>query len=1005
MTSHDAWRALTAIVALAILSPRTAGAQALPPPDRSVVSCKDIVLYPPEQGPSSFRYLPSGPYIPFDRSLRLSAAPGESRVYRLQVNTGKAGEAGLSVVAYVIDKRRPGAPKAEPGTGLYSGPLEPKLSGEVGSDIYWALIGPDGADQSFARYGEASRPSLPLPSAGTETYTLLAYAVDQAGNRSYPARFVYRLAETGLLAASPSPDSDSIAVDASIPEPVVDAERGYSEIRSAVPPGASLLVDVDPESPPESLRDFERIEPDGGIAKLRVPCPYAWSEDLKIYYGLLSGGIASYNPEPVKVHISDPAEAPAVPASPEGPALAADPAGRGAFAIFPSYDGALYVSVDGSDPALYSAPIALPFGKTSAKIAWFGEDDSGQRSASRSLILPLPTAVQDIPLAGVADGAIIGGDVTLKPLAEGSIRYELRLDGSLPPEPGASSPLVGGSLFIPCPDGQELSVVLRYRAFSGDAGGEGRILRFTLDRKPPDVPRPGELPPAYSDEPVSISLLPGQGARDLYVSVSADGADAPFAPSSGPLELPGSDLGPVSYVVRSYDVDVAGNRSQEMKSLSIIVDRSSVYVADDGSDAGDGTPYKPFRSFDAALAAAIMEGKRNVNMRGAFEMRVPVALSTEIGLIGGFGKLWAKDSAARAILRIAIPQSPAAFTQRGGSLLLRRLDVSVDAAGPGPLIAMGGASLDVEDSTISAGAAGDFILVSAGRSKIALNGSRIKAARGMAFTAISSDGSDVSVADSSISAAKGVRIFGAFDMDGGSLSLRESLLESGADLGLNLLSLRSASLLVDRSLIRADGGSGFLRLGSFSAVRGEIRNSKVAMSWDGPGVLFEISDGGPSFRFDTIVAGSAKGGLRFFDSRGTPPQVWNSILECSGQDSELLRSDTAPGPGVLVADCVWGFGKMLAGASDASDLASLNALNAGSALYSSKPIVSEPPERSFSAPLKSQAPLRPDSACVNAALPLDNGYEVDFSGHPRPGPGLVVPGKSGPDIGADELDG
>ena len=142
-----------------------------------------------------------------------------------------------------------------------------------------------------------------------------------------------------------------------------------------------------------------------------------------------------------------------------------------------------------------------------------------------------------------------------------------------------------------------------------------------------------------------------------------------------------------------------------------------------------------------------------------------------------------------------------------------------------------------------------------------------------------------------------------------------ALLESGADLGLSLLSLRSSSLLVDRSLIRADGGSGFLRLGSFEAVKGEVKNSEVFISWNGPGVLFERSGGGPAFRFDTVVAGTAKGGLRFFDSRGTPPQVWNSILECSGQGSELLRSDTAPGSGVLVADCVWGFDKVLAGAA------------------------------------------------------------------------------------------
>jgi hypothetical protein len=994
---------MTALMAMAVLFCGAAGAQDLPPPDQSFVSGKDLVVSPPDRGPSSFRYLPGGSYIPFDRSLRLSAAPGESRVYLIQIAAGKDGEANPTVVRYAIDKRRPGAPKAEPGTGLYSGAIRPSLSGDEGADIFWALIGPDGAMPSFSRYDEASRPSLAPPSAGTETYTLLAYAVDKSGNRGYPARFVYRLAETGLPAAAPGADSSTIVVDASIPRPIVDQERGFSALKMALTPGASLLVDVNPDSPPASVGDFEQVDPDGGFATLRVPCPYAWSEDLKIYYGLMKDGIASYNPEPVSVHISNPPDELAAPAAPDAPIVSTDPAGRGAFAVFPSYDGALYISVEGSAPVLYADPIPLPPGKPSTTISWYGEDDTGRRSAQRSRIFPLPLSVPDIALAGIADGAIIGGGVTLKPLAKGTLRYELRLDGSMPPEPGSSSPLVGESLSIPCPSGQELSVVLRYRAFAGDAAGEGRILRFTLDRKPPEAPRPSAPAAAYSDRPVEISLEPGQGAKDLFASVSVDGEDAPFASVTGPLALAGSDLGPVSYVVRAYDVDIAGNRSQEMKSLSIVVDRSSVYVADDGSDKGDGSPDRPYRSFDAAIAAAIKEGKRNVNMRGSFEMLVPVQASTEIDLDGGFGKLWTKDSSARAVLSVAIPRSQTAFTQRGGTLILRRVDVSVDSAGPGPFISVGGASLAIENGSISAGADGDFVLVSADRSRIDLKDSTIAASRAMAFTAFSSDGSDISVAGSSISAARGVRIFGAFDMDGGALSLQESLLASGADLGLSLLSLRSSSLLVDRSLIRADGGSGFLRLGSFETVKGEVKNSEVFISWNGPGVLFEQSGGGPAFRFDTIVAATAKGGLRFFDSSGTPPQVWNSILECSGQGSELLRSDSAPGSGVLVADCVWGFDKVLAGASEAGDIAALNGLNAGSALYSSKPIVSEPPERSFAAPLKSQASLRADSACVNGALPLEGGYEVDFSGHPRPG--LPAPGKSGPDIGADELDG
>ena len=714
--------------------------------------------------------------------------------------------------------------------------------------------------------------------------------------------------------------------------------------------------------------------------------------DLKIYFGLLNGDIATYNPQPLNVHISNPADEIAPIPEPEAPTIAADPAGKGAFAIFPSYDGTIYVSVDGADASPCSAPVALPTGEPAATISWYGKDESGQVSGSRSQPFPLPLAVPDIPLKGIADGAVSGSDVTLKPLSKGSIRYELRLDGSLPPEPTLSSPLVGESLPLSCQAGEELSVAIRYRSFEGETASEGRILRFTLDRKPPEAPSPSEAPPSYSDRAVSISLLPGKGARDLFASASADGEDAPFAPVKGPIVLEGSDAGPVRYLVRAYDVDIAGNRSQEMKSLSLVVDRASVYVADDGSDVGDGSPDRPFRSFDSALADALKAGKRNLNIRGTMEMRVPVQASTVIDLVGGFGKQWESDPSARADLRVAIPRSPAVFTLRDGLLRFRHLDVGIEASGSKTFIGMNGGSLILDDSSVSAEADGDYILVSASGSKIELKGSRIEASRGMVFTAFSCDGSDVSVSSSSISAARGVSIFGAFAMGGGTLSLRESLLESRADLSLNLMSLRSASLLVDRSLIKVDGGSGYLRLGSFDSVKGEMKNSKVLMSWNGPGVLFEISNGGPAFMFDTIVADSGKDGLRFFDTRGTPPQIWNSILDCSGQGSELMRSDTAPGPGVLVADCLWGFDKILSGAIEASGLSSLNALNAGSALYSSKPSVSESPERSFVAQPKSEASLRADSACVKAALPLGSGYEVDFSGRLR----------TGPDIGADE---
>jgi hypothetical protein len=978
-------------------------------PNQVIVSIKDVVLYPPDHGLSAFRFLPDGSPNPFTRTLVLSAAPGETRRYLLQTGPNDSVAKGdAPIVAYVVDKSRPSAPRAEPGTGLYYGAVSPELKSAAGSEIFWALVGPDGSAGAFVRYGPDSRPRIAPPAAGSVTYALLAYAVKGSGTRSYPSRFVYRMAEPGMPAASPRPDTAPLAADPSLAKPAIAVMSGYVELRMTLPPGGSLLADFSAEAPPSSVDDFEVIEAGGGMAKLRVPCPYGWSGDVGLYYGMLKDGVASYNPQPLVLHLSFPADEQSLPADPPAPVLAADPAGRGGFLAFPAYDGDIYVSVGNAKPVVYASPIALPGEATSARVAWYGEDSSGQRSATRSQTFSMPVAVPDVELTGAAQGASIGGDVLLKPAinaiavtsssSEASIRYEFRVDGSFPPEPGSSSPALGEGLAIACPPGEERSVVLRYRLVSGGVASEGRILRFTLDRKPPEAPRFRELPSDAIDRPRSIEILPGSGGKDVFASVSAGGAPAPFVLVTSPIALAGSEAGPVGYLIRAYDVDAAGNRSQEMKAVSLVVDSSSVYVAEDGPDKGDGSQERPYRNLDAAIAVAMRGGKRNINLRGSLEMRASAQFSSEMNLVGGFGKSWVKDGQGRATVRVTIPQGQSAFSQRGGSLSLSRVELRAESAGPGPLIELSGASLSIADSTIGAGSDGDLVLVSAAKSKISLANSRIQALRAMSFTAFSSESSDISLTGSSITAAQGVRIFGAFDMDGGALALRQSLVESRSDLGLNLISLRSASLLVDRSLITAEGGSGFLRLGSFKAVTGEMKNSKIILSWKGPGTLFEISEGGPSFRHDTIQADSAKGPLRFFDLKGGSPQVWNCILDSSGVGAELLRSDSIPGAGALVADCVWGFDKLLSGALETSDLRSLNALNAGSVLYSSKPIVSESPESSFAAPLKSQAPLRKSSICVGAALALESGYEVDFGGHPRP-----APGKDAPDIGADEL--
>jgi hypothetical protein len=837
----------------------------------------------------------------------------------------------------------------------------------------------------------------------------MAYSVNGHGMPSYPSRFVYRMAEPGLPASAPRSDAITLRADPGIARPTIELQRGYSVLRMALPDGASFLVRFDTGILPADLADFEVIDASGGYGELRIPCPYSWSGDVRVYFGVLAAGVASFDPKPIAVHLSYPADEASAPAVPPSPVIDVDPLGRGGYLVFPSYDGDIFVSVGSDKPAPYTAPIPLQEGVSSIRASWYGVSADGRRSTMSGRDFELPARIDDVDLAGAAEGAAIAGDVQLRPavklMATSSttaapvLRYELRTDGSLPPEPGPASPALGDALSVACPPGEERSVVLRYRLTSGDSMSEGRILRFTLDRKPPEPPRFREGAPSYFDSAASLELAPGADGKDVFASISVDGAPAPFQPVAGPISFPGSEAGPVTYLVRAYDVDAAGNKSQEMKPFSFVVDKASVYVAEDGSEKGDGSPDRPYRSFDQALAVAIRGGKKNVNMRGALEMRTAVQLSRELNLNGGFDGSWSKDGSARALLRVAVAGG-AAFDQRGASLTLRRLELRAENAGPGSLIALSDASFSAEDSMFVAGSDGDLILVAASRSKLRLADSRIQAARAMSFTAFSADGCEISIIGSSISASKGTRIFGAFDIEGGSLEIRQSLLESSSDLGLNLLSVSSASLLVDRSLINADGGSGFLRLGSFKDVSGEIKNSKVALGWKGPGTLFEIAGGSVAFRHDTIAAGSSKGALRFFDVKGGAggTQIWNCILDVSGAGAEMARTELMPAAGFLAADCVWGFDKLLSGALETGDLASLNALNSRSALYSSKPIIAEPPESSFSAPVKNQAALRRSSACVGAALPLEKGYELDFGGHPRP-----APGKDGPDIGADEL--
>lgn len=966
-------------------------------PAQTFISGKDIILTPPERGYANFRFLPNIEWIPFDRNLELSAVLGEARVYLLQVDSGE-GDAS-PVMAYVIDKRRPAPPRAEPGTGVYRESIAPVLSAEEGVEIYWSLIGPGATSTRFSLFSDDSRPRLKPPTVGTATYSLLAYTVDPYGNRSEPVRFIYRLTEPNLLAETPTEVSKAVLMvpKTDLPPPKVEERRGTVDLLFPLPSGSELYVDVGPLDPPESFDCYTKLDASNGFARLRLSCPYGFSGEIPVYYGHLESGRLLYAVDPVSVFLSySPDERP-LPLPPPAPEIAADYAGRGAFCIFPAYDGEIHVSIDRGTTEVYSAPIPIPGGKEAVSVSWYGVDTSGRRSETREKSLSLPTRVQEITLIGVEDGAVVGREVTLKPSSPAVIRYEICVDGTLPPEPTAASKSIGESLLVSCPPGEERQIVIRYRPFIGTTAGEGRILRFSIDRKPPEPPKPSEIPPNYTERSRSISIEPGAGTSMVYASVSADGKSSGFTPVSGPIELPGVESGPVFYTVRAYGVDAAGNKSAEMKAISLVVDRSSVYAAEDGFERGDGTPDRPFRSLDDAIAVALASGKRSVNLRGSLELRSPVTSTKPIDIVGGFGKQWIRDPTVRASIRVSTSALSSVFSQTGSSLTIRNVELSVSRAGQAPLISTTGAQLVLDNSSISVGVDGDVVILSATNSNITVSKARIASTRAMSCTAFACESSSVTVDESTIEAAKGTRVFCAFDMIKGSLSVKGTLVESYADIALNMFSLRECSLIADRSLCRADSGSGFLRIGSFTQTNGEIRNSKILVSWKQAGVLFEIVGEGPDFRHDTVIADSERGRMRFFEINGQIPQLWNSIYACTKGNSDFIVTSTTPRQGAVSANCIWGFERIITGAVEIRSLSELNTLNGASLYTSSKPNISEPPSETFSAPVKSLSPINPKSKCVDAAIPLDGiVYAFDFRGLPRPAPG------TSPDIGADE---
>ncbi|MFP4385101.1 MAG: Ig-like domain repeat protein [Spirochaetia bacterium] len=128
--------------------------------------------------------------------LHLSAAPGERREYSLAVRwTNSSGLPEEEQYRYVIDKQVPAPPEASVPSGFYSAPQEIELSAPEGTILY--SFSPENGQGEWSFYSPV-KPIQAAPRGEYRFYTLMAYTVDDAGNKSgiREWKYIFELPET-----------------------------------------------------------------------------------------------------------------------------------------------------------------------------------------------------------------------------------------------------------------------------------------------------------------------------------------------------------------------------------------------------------------------------------------------------------------------------------------------------------------------------------------------------------------------------------------------------------------------------------------------------------------------------------------------------------------------------------------------------------------------------------------------------------------------------------------
>ena len=510
--------------------------------------------------------------------------------------------------------------------------------------------------------------------------------------------------------------------------------------------------------------------------------------------------------------------------------------------------------------------------------------------------------------------------------------------------------------------------IYRLRLASVDADGHvgpERYLDFAVDRKAPPAPELIHSLPAYSAKDLILALRSSEPDTFIHFSVSEDGSEQ-FQEYRSPVSLVGSDDGRKRYVVRAFAEDVFGNRSPEMNPVTVLVDRSSLYVDPVGRRGAAGTPDDPLPSLQDALMVSATSGRKIIYLRGNHVLGGPIQLDGNLRLLGGYAADWTASQREHASIRFSNPLSSgtAGLRVKGGLLELRSVGLMSEGTGISVLIDALDASLVLSQVSLAMSGGLEATAIRLESSRLSMDGVDISVSSVVTGRALDSMNSDNTVDKLTVAADSSVRLFDALRMVGGQSSIQNLRIDASPGLAFSGLSISRARVSMSGSAFFIKGGASSLRLINLNAAVLTADSLFGDIQWQGESELFRLgSSSNLRLAHATILAKARR--LSIVDSRSSDWSIFNSIFNAESPAAVFVSSDTLPSAGSVSANCLWGFTSFLSWGGKSGSMAELNT-------YASLgyPNFLEASSKTFVTTSKGLPILSSSSACIGTAAPL-----------------------------------